>query len=54
MISLPASADSTFPVLNLTWPAGVPPGVWRVEGTLLEPVLGRTFSRDVRILEIEP
>ena len=54
VISLPAGMESTFPVLNLTWPAGVPPGVWHVEGTLLEPVLGRTFSRDVRTFEIEP
>ena len=52
--SLPAGMETTFPVLNLTWPAGVPPGVWHVEGTLLEPTLGRTFSRDVKIFELEP
>jgi hypothetical protein len=54
VFSLPAGAESTFPVLNFTWPAGAPPGAWRVEGTLLEPSLGKTFSRDVRLFEIEP
>jgi len=54
VIPLPAGLDTTFPVLNLTWPAGVPPGVWHVEGTLIEPVLGRTFSRDVKTFAVEP
>lgn len=54
VVSLAAGMEATFPILNLTWPAGAPPGAWRVEGTLLEPSLGRTFSRDVRLFEVEP
>lgn len=54
VVTLPAGLESTFPALNLTWPAGVPPGVWHIEGTMIEPVLGRTFSRDVKLFEIEP
>ena len=54
VFSLPAGAEGTFPVLNVTWPSGLPAGAWRVEGTLIEPVLGRTFSRDIRVFEIEP
>jgi len=40
--------------MNATFPAGLPAGVWHVEGTLLEPALGRTFSRDVKVFELEP
>lgn len=54
VVSLPAGLESTFPILNFTWPVGAPPGVWHVEGALLEPSLGKTLSRDVRIFEIEP
>jgi hypothetical protein len=33
-------------------PAGVSPGTWTVEGTLLEPEFGKTFSRDAKAVEI--
>ena len=54
VVSLAAGAESTFPALNVTWPAGLPAGVWHIEATMLEPVLGRTFSRDVKLFELEP
>ena len=54
VFSLPAGAESTFPALNITWPANLPAGVWHIEGTLLEPALGRTFSRDVKLFQLEP
>jgi hypothetical protein len=51
VVTLPAGLDSTFPLLNMPWPAGLPAGVWHVEGTLLEVALGKTFSRDVRVFD---
>jgi hypothetical protein len=54
VISLPAGFQTTFPALNVTWSAGTPAGVWHFEGTLLEPGLGRTFSRDVKTFEVDP
>lgn len=54
VITLPAGLDSSFPVLSFLWPAGAPTGVWRVEGTLIEPSLGRTYGREVKVFEAEP
>ena len=54
VFTAPAGVDSTFPVLNFTWPAGAPAGAWRVEGTLLEPALGKTYSRDVKVFGGHP
>jgi hypothetical protein len=49
VVTLPSGLDSTFPVYIFIWPAGAPAGAWRVEGTLLEPALGKTYSRDVKV-----
>jgi hypothetical protein len=38
----------------MLWPEGGPTGVWHVEGTLLEPALGKTFSRDVKVFAVAP
>jgi hypothetical protein len=54
IVTLPAGLDSTFTIVDFPWPAGAPGGVWQVEGTLLEPSLGRTYSRDVKVLEATP
>jgi hypothetical protein len=54
VVTLPAGLDSTFPVLNMAWPGGLPAGVWHVEGTLLEVALGKTFSRDVQVFDLAP
>lgn len=54
VITLPAGADTTFPILNFPWPAGLPIGTWRVESSLLESTLGKQFSRDVKTFEGEP
>jgi hypothetical protein len=54
VVTLPAELDSTFPVYSFTWPAGAPAGAWRVEGTLLEPALGKTHSRDVKVFGGHP
>jgi hypothetical protein len=54
VVTLPAGFDGTVPLFNLHLPSGLPTGAWRVEGTLLEVALGRTFDRDVKVFEIEP
>jgi hypothetical protein len=54
VMTLPPYLDTTFPVVNFSWPVWLPAGVWHVEGTVLEPALGRQFSRDVKVFVTEP
>jgi hypothetical protein len=52
--TLPAGFDSTSTLLTFVWPAGLPPGTWTLEGTLLGPDLGETYSRDVNVFTVLP
>ena len=51
-LTLDAGLDKTFTLLDGPLPAGVSPGTWTIEGTLLELELGKTFSRDAKAVEI--
>lgn len=51
-LTLEPGADRLFTVLDAALPAGVTEGTWTFEGALLEPELGKTFSRDVKAVEI--
>ena len=51
-LTLEPYLDKTFTLLDAPLPAGIPPGTWTVEGTLLELELGRTFSHDAKTFEI--
>jgi hypothetical protein len=51
-LTLQPGADRLFTVLDAALPAGVTEGTWTFEGALLEPELGKTFSRDVKAVEI--
>jgi hypothetical protein len=54
VLTLPPRLDSVFQVANFRWPASATTGVWQVECTLLEPSLGKTYSRDVKAFELAP
>ena len=43
----------TYTLLDGSLPAGVPPGTWTVEGSLLELELGKIFSRDAKTIQVE-
>lgn len=51
-LPLEAGLDKTFNLIDTSWPAGMPTGTWSVEGTLLEPKPGETFSREVKPFEV--
>ncbi len=52
--TLPAGLDFTSNILSFAWPSGLPPGTWTLEGTLLGPELGETYSRDVNVFTVAP
>jgi hypothetical protein len=53
-VTLPAGLNTTSTLLTFAWPAGLPPGTWTLEGTLLGPDLGETYSRDVNVFTVLP
>jgi YVTN family beta-propeller protein len=53
-VTLAAGQDRTVTVLDITLPAGLPPGTWTFEGALLEPELGATLSRSARFFDVVP
>jgi hypothetical protein len=44
-IPFPAGLNTNLTLATFPWPTGLPQGTWSVEGTLLGPDLGDTFSR---------
>jgi hypothetical protein len=55
-LELPFSAgqDTTAPLIDIAWPAGLPPGPGTVEGRLLELALGGLWWRSVHPFEVLP
>ena len=53
-ITLPTGTNATFTILDFAWPAGLPAGRWTVESSLMEPALGKVFSRQVREFVVTP
>jgi hypothetical protein len=53
-VTLPAGFDVTSTLFTFAWPAGLPPGMWTLEGTLVGPDLGETHSRDVNAFTVLP
>jgi hypothetical protein len=53
-IPFPAGLNANANLLTFAWPAGVPPGMWTVEATLLGPDLGETSSRAVKTFTSAP
>lgn len=53
-VPLPAGLDTTFTLFDFPLPDGLPTGTWSLEGTLLGPELGETFSRDVKTFDVVP
>jgi hypothetical protein len=51
-LTLEPYLDKTFTLLDKPLPAGIPPGTWTVEGTLLELELGKMLSHDAKTFEI--
>jgi hypothetical protein len=52
-LKLAPGFDKTIALFDGPLPAGVPEGTWTVEGTLLEPELGKTLSRDAKALSVK-
>ncbi|MBI2875892.1 MAG: immune inhibitor A [Candidatus Tectomicrobia bacterium] len=54
-VTLPAGFDQTVTPIDVSSvPEGLPAGTWTVEGTLLGPDLGETFSRQGKTFEVRP
>lgn len=47
-ITLPPGLNASVEFFRATLPAGLPPGAWTYEVTLLSPDVGRTLARDVK------
>ncbi len=52
--TLPAGLDVSSNILSFAWPAGLPAGTWTLEGALVGPDVGETFSRDVKTFTVTP
>jgi hypothetical protein len=51
-LTLQPGTDRVFTLVDRPLPNAVTPGTWTVEGTLLEPALGKTLSRDATRFEV--
>jgi hypothetical protein len=52
--TVPAGLDVSSTILDFPWPSGLPDGTWTLEGALVGPDLGETFSRVVRTFTATP